>query len=314
MQGVVVAYNPDAGEGRIRGSDGRRFAFAIEEWKAPGPPRPGMQVDYDTDGQVAFDVWVMAAASPPNPAPTQTAETPPASIAAAGARPFSRVDGETQQQWTLRVGRGAIAVVTLLGCLLPLYIIGVFPVSLFNLGTILGQINAVFGQARSFGGTTNVGQLSWFTLLGYVLYLVPVAAGFVLLLAAVGRDTRNAAYWHAMAAIVLPIAVPVIAVLSVGEFDQMGNAGSLGFGFFVIVLSGVLQLVLPRWMSSPEQRTQAIAATPGLSKFMTNIALVFALVLLVVFGLFLQLSMSGMAILLIVGVVIIMVLTFRKII
>lgn len=52
MKGTVLGYDKEAGEGVIRGEDGRRYSFAGKEWKAERAPRGGIEVDFEAcDGR-----------------------------------------------------------------------------------------------------------------------------------------------------------------------------------------------------------------------------------------------------------------------
>jgi cold shock CspA family protein len=48
MNGTVIAFDPETGKGLIRGSDGARYGFTIEEWLDRGrKPAIGHIVDFD---------------------------------------------------------------------------------------------------------------------------------------------------------------------------------------------------------------------------------------------------------------------------
>jgi uncharacterized membrane protein YhaH (DUF805 family) len=64
MKGEVLNYDDNSGNGQISGSDGIRYSFTRADLKQLVPISKGTQVDFDFDGKMAKDIYVMEAAPP----------------------------------------------------------------------------------------------------------------------------------------------------------------------------------------------------------------------------------------------------------
>ena len=67
MQGRVLDVSIQTNSGVISGDDGNRYSFTGAGWLMPTVPKPGMRVDFDTDGNIATGICrdARAGAAPP---------------------------------------------------------------------------------------------------------------------------------------------------------------------------------------------------------------------------------------------------------
>ena len=60
MQGNILSFTVQQGQGLISGDDGQRYTFTGAEWRENAPPHPGERVDFQPEGTQALAVyWVM---------------------------------------------------------------------------------------------------------------------------------------------------------------------------------------------------------------------------------------------------------------
>lgn len=64
MRGLVLGFDSSIGTGLLRGDDGRRYVFAIDDWLAKPKPRPGQVVDFELHKGMALEIYVIKNASP----------------------------------------------------------------------------------------------------------------------------------------------------------------------------------------------------------------------------------------------------------
>lgn len=60
MKGTVLGF--DNNSGVISGEDGNRYNFGQTDWKSPGAPKNGQQVDFEASEGAAQDIYAVAAA------------------------------------------------------------------------------------------------------------------------------------------------------------------------------------------------------------------------------------------------------------
>ncbi len=95
MKGRILGYSDTEYKGVIAGQDGRRYDFVRIDWRGRGEPAPGMDVDFQTDGAKAKDVYAIAAEQPAAPAYTQPAPPYGQSAPGYGQPPY----GQPQQPY-----------------------------------------------------------------------------------------------------------------------------------------------------------------------------------------------------------------------
>jgi uncharacterized membrane protein YhaH (DUF805 family) len=69
MKGRILGYNANEYRGLIAGQDGQRYDFVRIDWHGRGEPVAGMEVDFQTDGGKARDLYEAAAQQPAPPPP-----------------------------------------------------------------------------------------------------------------------------------------------------------------------------------------------------------------------------------------------------
>lgn len=59
MQGKILDYNNEFKSGLIRGDDGKKYRFSIDDCKSAITPKAGADVDFEPNGDKAVEVYVM---------------------------------------------------------------------------------------------------------------------------------------------------------------------------------------------------------------------------------------------------------------
>ncbi len=75
IEGLVRTFNWNTGGGVITGSDGNRYQYTRQEWNSQSGPRPGVKVDFVSEGQYARNIYVLRPSSP-NAGPTRSQDIP----------------------------------------------------------------------------------------------------------------------------------------------------------------------------------------------------------------------------------------------
>lgn len=65
MRGTILGYDPTKFEGVITNGDGQRISFARSEWKSPGEPAPGRQVDFELTENRAMGIFIVLGTGSP---------------------------------------------------------------------------------------------------------------------------------------------------------------------------------------------------------------------------------------------------------
>lgn len=60
MEGKIFDFNPQTGQGLIRGKDGARYEFTIGQFKSQGAPKGGMKVDFDVVNGEAQGIYAIS--------------------------------------------------------------------------------------------------------------------------------------------------------------------------------------------------------------------------------------------------------------
>lgn len=258
MRGTLIHYNAQSDQGLIRAEDGRRYAFNGRDWRAAYEPMVNDEVDFEIDGSVAYDIYLLNAGQTAEPAQARHVERDLES-----APLIRRLFGD----WA-----AVFAALALLGCMLPfLTVSGAFnargqSATLFGTGGTINRIIEVTNRIENVGRTfrsprraerdaKNAEVLRWSLRIGYLLYLVPVFALWLVVAKAFGRPARVLSVVQALSSIVLPVMVPLAFSAAIyaqipGDARKLAqNFGGLfevsftGIGFWVMVLAGVAQLL-----------------------------------------------------------------------
>ena len=59
MRGLVLGFDKSIGTGLMRGDDGKRYVFAIDDWLSKPRPRAGQMVDFELHKGVAMEVFLI---------------------------------------------------------------------------------------------------------------------------------------------------------------------------------------------------------------------------------------------------------------
>ena len=73
MKGNVIGFDPDTNTGAISGHDGQRYDFVRLEWRGPGFPTRGTEVDFVAAGSRATQIYPLV--QPFDPQEATTANT-----------------------------------------------------------------------------------------------------------------------------------------------------------------------------------------------------------------------------------------------
>ncbi|MBX3513288.1 MAG: hypothetical protein KF826_04180 [Xanthobacteraceae bacterium] len=271
MRGILIHYNAQSEQGLIRAEDGNRYAFYKQDWQSERRPSVNDEVDFEVDGTIAYDIYLLkagrapvAASSGPSVDLTKLRETVSRGAQDLGGNPLAqRLLGD----WTM-----VFAVLTLLGCMLPYLTIGgglfnarTEAASLLGVGSTIGQVIDVTNQIENLGrnfnqrnaqrNAQNVEGLRWSLRLGYLLYLVPIFALWLIVAKVRGKAARNLTIVQGLTSLALPILVPLLFSAAIyaqipadaRQFTQnlggLVNVSFLGLGFWVMVLAGLAQLL-----------------------------------------------------------------------
>jgi hypothetical protein len=157
----------------------------------------------------------------------------------------------------LRDRRAWVGVAIIAASFLPLFGAGTSTTSLINVQSQVNaasQVMATMGALAGPAGMGSAGQMTGSLNLLLVLYLVPLTAAAVVLMALIARGTRVWGIASGAAAVILPIAVPLVAgslfMSALPEQLQAiiaqsgGGSGftSLNIGVWVLALLGAVQL------------------------------------------------------------------------
>ena len=65
MQGQILDYSIQSGQGVITADDGNRYTFSGSQWRAAGAPLRGMRVDFDVQDGAAVSIYLALTGAPP---------------------------------------------------------------------------------------------------------------------------------------------------------------------------------------------------------------------------------------------------------
>jgi hypothetical protein len=235
MDGTILHYDAAQGAGLIRAGDGKRYSFAAADWKSPEAPAAGDIVDFETDGDKAADVYRVragaAAAAPPPAAPPGPS------------------GGEAKAYLAARPGM-IFAILILLGCFLPLISVAVVSANLFSTVSWISL-------ALNFMYATPAG-LKFGLFLYYLLYAVPISAGWLIFQEARGQASDRLRIWVGAIGLAGPFLIAIVSSLIIrsslgdsryypgfgGGPGGMGEMGTsiipyISFGWILIIAASI---------------------------------------------------------------------------
>ena len=249
MDGTILGYDEDTGEGAIRSESGERFSFSKAEWKGERDPKAGDKVDFVGADGTASEVYLLKGGIS---APDLSGIADRLGSAESRAEMFDAVKSNEVAGLFLTKPHVAGAGLILLGWLLAGHLFVVFQVG--NTLDAMGQINQFAGM---MGGGTGIGFFRTIGVLCFLfLYLIPVFAGWLIYKSFSDEETTKHKRRGAIAGLVLPIVVPLVAfifiymglpsaVRSLGR--QLANSGmslwdliDIDFAWFLMIAGGTL--------------------------------------------------------------------------
>ncbi|WP_436640373.1 hypothetical protein [Microbaculum sp. FT89] len=219
MKGVVLGYEIETETIVLRADSGRRYRFQVTDWRDRGSPRKGDSVDFEPDGDRARDVYRVA--------PSRLVETD------ALAAPVSVVADWAPARFFMARPVFSFALLILLACLVGAYAVGDLRISLFQVPELIGHMSESLDSLIAISGADPLPRLAagfarvlLILLLG--LYAVPVLAAFTAWREFVGRPDRRLARYAGIAAMVLPVGLPLLVafVVQVWVLPGIPDAGA----------------------------------------------------------------------------------------
>lgn len=269
MRGIVLAFNPEEDLGVLRAEDGRRYRFAASDWREPRPPRKRDEVDFEPDQEAARDIYVLT----PGPATGSVAGDTGQRVATGMARLWSFLRARPE---------AGLAALIIAASVLPLYTFSGVSVSLIGLGEGIARLSSALDSLRALAqpaamATTAAGLAKALLVTFFVLFALPLLAGWLLIKVVGGHRRRRFAGIAGALALVLPIGLPlmismigawlVVPAIPVGSrpaisgavFD-LGGFGvlrSFGPGVFVMAFAGIGLIAWARRGERPIERPNA---------------------------------------------------------
>jgi|GEM_PF-879031 len=206
MKGIVLGYSAEAEAIVVRADDGRRYRFQAGDWRERAAPRKGDAVDFEPEGERARDVYRLESNRPVEK------ETP--------AAPLAIVSGWAPARFFLLRPVFSFALLVLIACFFGTYGVGDARISLYQVPDLIRYMTDALDSLIAVSGTDpapRLGAAVVHILLVFLLalYAVPVLAGLTAWREFVGRPSRRLARWAGIAAIVLPIGLPLLIAIVV---------------------------------------------------------------------------------------------------
>ena len=203
MDGLVLNFDDAAGGGLVRADDGSRYEFAREDWKSPEPPRSGDRVDFVPAGDRATEIYLI--------------RSPLTESSATGAR-------VTASYLAARPGL-PLAGAILLSCFLPFLSVPFFSLTLFGLPNTMSMF---LNLATSFGRDAHgvdVQSLRLAIWSLYLLYLIPLAAGWLIFREIRAEATRRLRLAVGIVGLATPILVSILSSSLAGSAARTVRRG-----------------------------------------------------------------------------------------
>ncbi|MEM8616912.1 MAG: hypothetical protein AAGF20_08245 [Pseudomonadota bacterium] len=219
MDGQILGYDSETGEGAIRTDDGDRYTFKTDDWKGQRPPKAGDKVDFVVEETTATEIYLVKGSFS---APDLSGLGDKLGDADSRAEMVAAVKSNATVELFLTKPHVAGAGLIILGWVLAGHLLLITTVG--DLFDAMGQINEA---ARFLGGDTGIGLFRSIGVLSLLLfYLIPIFAGWLIFKSIGNGETAKDKRRGAIAGLVLPIAVPIIAsiFIFIGLPGQMRSA------------------------------------------------------------------------------------------
>jgi hypothetical protein len=268
MRGIVLAYDRESGTGLIRAEDGSRYGFRAQDWRERSMPIKGVYVDFEADGPLARDLYVMMP-------PDDGRDGEPVSFVAA------------MRTWISNHPEALVASLILIACALPFYRFLGIETTLFQAPEILLRLTSGLERIRALAqqvpSAATAAAIIKMLLPGlYVLWLIPLLAVWVLYRALFDMPRLGLLRMFGATAVLLPILVPLMVVVptwflvvsaipddqqvtlaySVFDLPRFGPLRELALG---AVATMVLGLGLFLWSINPDNVDERASRRQGIT-------------------------------------------------
>ncbi|MEM7492524.1 MAG: hypothetical protein AAF296_04035 [Pseudomonadota bacterium] len=250
MDGSILGYSEDTGEGAIRTESGERYIFSKADWKGERPPKAGDKVDFvGADGKASEIYLLKGSFSAPDLSGIGDKLGDKFGTAENRAEMLDAVKGNAAVGLFLTKPHVAGAGLIILGWLLAGHLLLILDI---------GDLFDAMGQLGALGGIGLFRTIGVLCLLGF--YLIPIFASWLIYKSMSDSETAKDKRRGAIAGLGLPIAVPVIAFFFIfiglpGAIREIITAGGrqaansgmslwdlidIDFPWFLMIAGGVL--------------------------------------------------------------------------
>ncbi|MEM1390922.1 MAG: hypothetical protein AAGG45_07555 [Pseudomonadota bacterium] len=250
MDGSILGYNEDDGEGAIRTENGERYTFTKDDWKGERPPKAGDKVDFvGADGKASEIYLLKGSFSGPDLSSIGDKLGDKFGTAESRAEMLGAVKGNAAIGPFLTKPHVAGAGLIILGWLLAGHLLLIMDVMEQFDG--MAELNRIVGR---LDGYTGIGFFRSLGILSQLLfYLIPLLAGLLIYKSFNDSETMKDKRRGAFAGLGLPIATPVIGFIlifiglpregqrAIERFGfSLGDLIDPDFAFWVMIAGGVL--------------------------------------------------------------------------
>lgn len=243
MDGSILGYNEETGEGAIRTESGERFTFTKADWKGDRDPKAGDKVDFVAADGKASEIYLLKGSFS---GPDLSGIGDKLGDADSRAEMIAAVKSNATVGLFLTKPHVAGAGLIILGWLLAGH-----AAIIFNLGDTWDAMGFPGGSAflRRIG-----------VIVSLFFYLIPILAGLLIYKATSNSETAKNKRQAAFAGLVLPIVVPTIAFffifiglpsalreIIIAGGRQAANSGmslldliDIDFAWFLMIAGGTL--------------------------------------------------------------------------
>ena len=214
MKGTVLGFDATAGRAVLRAEDGKRYSFSGADWRDARPARKGDLVDFEPEGEIARDIFLVPGASGMLGGLGTGSSTDDGSSLAEG---FAR-----SPAGGIILGRPVLtfAILVLIACFVGAYRIGDISLSLVAVPELISRMAAaldglVAGTGADPAPRTAAAFARVLLLPLFLIYLVPVLAAWTAWREFAGRSSARLARTAGLLAVILPVFLPLVVVLIV---------------------------------------------------------------------------------------------------
>ncbi|MCC0041032.1 MAG: hypothetical protein H6880_02515 [Rhodobiaceae bacterium] len=242
MRGEILGFDKATGTGVLRAEDGRRYRFAMQDWRESAAPEKAAGVDFEPHGENATEIYLVRRRAPSRSLPQR-------------ARAFGR--------WFRQHPEASLALALMAATALPVYgFLGVeepllaAPRVVERLELGLGRIRMLVADIPE--ANTAAAAIRAMLPVVYLLWAVPILALLLLYRSMAEIPRRGLAFWTGISAVLLPALIPLSIALpttvlvlarmpeemratvagSVFDIASLGPFRDIAFGGMVFMLLG----------------------------------------------------------------------------